>query len=90
MNLVKVKFLKDGIPAGREYTYWSGIDLKPDDIVEIPHARAVPDGTPYMRGEVTKIDVHETEVEAFKDKVKTIIGLALAQEETESEELPYE
>ena len=89
MQLVKVKFLKDGVPAGREYTYWSEIDLKPGDIVELPHSRPQPDGTPYMRGEISKVDVPEEEIDAFRDKVKTIIGLAPAEEE-ESEANPNE
>lgn len=74
MNLVKVKFLRDGIPSGREYTYRSEIDLQTGDTVELPHPKPVPDGTPYNRGTVTAVNVPETEIEAFKDKVKAIIS----------------
>jgi hypothetical protein len=90
MNLIKVKFLKFGIPSGREYTYRSELDVKVGDIVELPHPVPQPEGIPYNKGIVTHIDVPESEIEAFKDKVKNIIGIAPMPEDAESEELPYE
>lgn len=74
MDLVKVRFLKLGTPAGREYTYRTEIPLKVGDIVELPHSRPVMEDIPYSQGVVTQIDVPESEIEAFKDRVKTIIG----------------
>ena len=90
MKLIKVRFLKFGMPSGREYTYRSDIDVKPGDIVELPHPVPQPDGTPYNRGCVTQTNVPEAEIEAFRDKVKTIIGLAPVVEVVESEGLPFE
>jgi len=75
MRLVKVKFLKLGTPSGREYTYRSEIPVAVGDIVELPHATPVMGDVPYSQGIVTQIDVPESEIEAFKDRVKTIIGL---------------
>lgn len=74
MKLVKVKFLKLGIPSGREYTYWSEIPVEVGDIVELPHARPVMEDIPYSQGVITQINVPEAEIEAFKDRVKTIIS----------------
>lgn len=72
-SLIKVKFLKDGvIPAGREYTYISNIDVAEGEVIQINES---------SRGVVTAIDVPEKEVEAFKDKLKTIIGKVEESEE---------
>ncbi len=90
MKLIKVKFFRFGMPAGRDYTYWSAIDVKAGDIVELPHPVPQPEGTPYNKGMVTQIDVPEDEIETFRNKVKTIIGIAPVPENTESGELPYE
>lgn len=90
MDLIKVRFLRFGVPSGREYTYRSEVEVKVNDIVELPHPAPQPEGTPNNKGMVTHINVPESEIEAFKDKVKTIIGVVPAQEDTESEELPYE
>jgi hypothetical protein len=81
MSLIKVKFLKTGEPSGREYTYRSEVPVEVGDKVELPHAKPVMEIVPYSQGIVTQIDVSEAEIEAFKDKVKTIIG-KVEQEET--------
>lgn len=81
MKLVKVKFLKLGVPSGREYTYWSENPVEVGDTVELPHARPVIEDIPYSQGIVTQIDVPEIEIEAFKDRVKTIIGKVTKEEE---------
>lgn len=75
MSLVKVKFLKFGTPSGREYTYRSEIQVAVGDTVELPHAVPTLVNVPYSQGVVTQIDVPESEIEAFKDRVKSIIGL---------------
>ncbi len=90
MDLIKVRFLRFGMPSGREYTYRSEVEVKVDNIVELPHPVPQPEGTPYNRGVVTQVNVPEEEVEAFKDKVKTIIGVAPVQEDAESEDLSNE
>ncbi len=35
MNLIKCRFLKDGKPTGKPYTYDSPVAVKPGDIVQI-------------------------------------------------------
>lgn len=65
MQLIKVKFLKGEVPSGRPYTYYSNELVKPGDLVQINES---------AKGVVTDIDVQEEEIEAFKDKVKTIKG----------------
>lgn len=60
---IKVKFLKNGEPHGREYTY------KATFPVEVGQEVILPGGG---NGVVTEIDVPEEEVEIFKDKIKEI------------------
>lgn len=71
-NLVKLRFLRDGEPSGREYTYISKSDVEVGDTVIV---READDGkkTP-TKGIITAVNVPETDVESFKDKLKTIIG----------------
>lgn len=66
MNLIKVKFLRHGEPAGRPYTYESPIEVKVGDLVQINET-----GT----GVVVATDVPEEEVAQFRDKLKSIVGL---------------
>ena len=65
MNLIKARFLKDGEPSGRAYTYISDAPVKVGDLVQLNEKG---------RGIVTEINVPEEEVESFKDKLKSIIG----------------
>ena len=65
LNIIKVKFLKDGQPSGRAYTYFSEKPVAVDDKVQI-NSQAV--------GVVTEIDVQEEEIAEYKDKVKFIHG----------------
>lgn len=85
MNLIKVKFLKMGEPSGREYTYRTEIPVSVGDTVELPHAKPTILELPYSRGVVTQINVPEAETEAFKDKVKTIIGKVDLREDITNE-----
>lgn len=62
--LIKVKFLKNEVPQGREYTYESLNPVNVEDKVTIGNATAV----------VTGINVSEEEVAAYRDKIKTING----------------
>lgn len=64
--LIKVMFIKNGSPSGREYTYRANIPIVIGDTVELPS-----NGT----GIVTEVDVPESEVETYADKIKDIIGL---------------
>lgn len=72
MNLVKLRFLRGGEPQGREYTYISKEKVEVGDIVIVQNQdtqRAEP-----PKGIITMVDVPETEVEKFKDKLKEIVG----------------
>lgn len=65
MNLIKVKFLKNEVPTGRDYTYKSDVSVAVGDTVIIDEKK---------KGVVTDVDVPESEIEAFRDKIKTIVG----------------
>lgn len=69
MKLVKVKFLKENKPYGRAYTYQvpANIVVQCGDTVQInEHSKVI----------VVETNVPESEVAAFKDKLKCIVGLA--------------
>ena len=60
---VKVKFIKNGEPRGREYTYKSTFPVR------VGHEVLLPGGG---NGVVTEINVPDGSVAAFADKVKEI------------------
>ena len=60
---IKVKFLKNGEPHGREYTYKAAFSVRVGQEVLLPGGG---------NGVVTEINVPEEEVERFKDKIKEI------------------
>ena len=60
---IKVKFLKNGEPHGREYTY------KATFPIEVGQEVLLPGGG---NGIVTDIDVPEKDVESFNDKIKEV------------------
>lgn len=60
---IKVKFLKNGEPHGREYTYKSEFPVRVGQEVILPGGG---------NGVVTEINVPEEEVERFKDKIKEV------------------
>lgn len=62
---IKVRFTKEGIPAGREYTYSSKIPVEVGEQVELPTG-----GT----GIVTEVNIPEEEVASYRDKIREIIG----------------
>ena len=70
-NLIKLKFLKDGQPSGREYTYVSKSEVAVGDTVIVREAE---EGKDSPKGMVTAVNVPVEEVESFKDKLKTIVG----------------
>lgn len=83
-NLIKLRFLRDGEPSGREYTYISKSDVAVGDTVIV---READEGKESPKGIITAVNVPETEVESFKDKLKTIVGkLEQVESENESEE----
>lgn len=64
--LVKVKFFKGDKPCGRAYTYGAGdIPVVVGDKVKLPNG---------SQGIVVEVNVPESEIAAFKDKVKNILG----------------
>ena len=70
-NLVKLRFLRDGEPSGREYTYISKSEVSVGDTVIVREAE---EGKDAPKGIVTAVNVPVEEVESFKDKLKTIVG----------------
>jgi hypothetical protein len=65
-NIIKVRFIRDNMPSGTEYTYHAqeGLKLAVDDKVAVK----------IVEGIVTQIDVPEEEILKFGDGAKTIIG----------------
>lgn len=67
-NVIKLRFIRHGEPSGREYTYFTNVDVTVGDLVDI-------DGRSGLsQGIVTAIDVPEEEIAPFKDIAKTILG----------------
>lgn len=60
---IKVKFLKNGEPHSREYTYKAAFPVSVGQEVILPGGG---------NGVVTEINVPEEEVESFKDRIKEI------------------
>lgn len=72
MNLVKLRFLRDGKPQGHEYSYISKEKVEVGDIVVVRESDRP--GAEAPKGIITMIDVPESEIEKFKDRLKTIVG----------------
>lgn len=70
-NLVKLQFLRNGEPSGREYTYISKSAVAVGDTVIIREAE---EGKEAPKGIITAVNVPYSEVESFKDKLKAIVG----------------
>lgn len=66
MQLIKVRFLKEGNPSGKSYTYYSPVNVAVGDTVQINRTAT---------GVVVEVDVPDEEVTAYRDKIKTIVGL---------------
>lgn len=64
MQYIKARYIKDGKPTGREYTFSADIPVGIGDKVSIGHATAV----------VTQVDVSEEEVSSFRDRLREIDG----------------
>lgn len=80
MELVKLRFLKGGEPQGREYTYISKSKLEVGDVVIVGQPDR--EGAEAPKGIITMVDVPESEIDSFKDRLKEIAG----KEETKSHE----
>jgi len=75
--IVKLKFLKDGIATGREYSYLCNVDVIVGETVLIKE---------NTLGIITEVNVPESEIEAFKDRIVTILGKYVPSEEPVIEE----
>ena len=65
--IVGVKYTNgDGEPNGREYTYYGDDGLTVGEIIEVPVKNTV------CAAVVTRINIPESEVESFRDNIKTI------------------
>ena len=73
MQIIKVRFLNNGTPSGKSYTYYSPVKVAVGDTVQINSAAT---------GVVVEVDVPLEEVWAYRDRIKTIVGLAESQEVT--------
>ena len=60
---IKVKFLRNGEPHGREYTYKATFPIRVGQEVILPGGG---------NGVVTEINVPEESAESFKDRIKEI------------------
>jgi hypothetical protein len=78
-NIIKLRFIRGGKPQGRDYTYYTPVEVEVGDTVEL-EAR---DG--IAKGMVTQINVPAEEIAPFKDRAKTIIGKAQIDEEAAAE-----
>lgn len=78
-NIIKLRFLRAGQPAGREYTYFTPKPVAVDDIVDLEGKQGV------VQGVVTQINVPEEEIAPFKDRAKSIIGKATPHQEAKVE-----
>jgi len=81
-NVIKVKFLRNGKPSGRAYTYYTPEEVAVGDIVELASRNGI------AQGVVTEVDVPEEEILAFGDAAKSIIGKPQAEKELEEDEIP--
>jgi len=78
-NIIKLRFLRNGEPAGREYTYYTPVEVAVGDAVEMEAREGI------AKGIVTQVNVPEAEIAPFKDRAKTIIGKAPVKEEGDQE-----
>lgn len=62
MIAIKAKYLKNDLPAGKEYTFGSNELVKPGDVVKVGNAEAI----------VTNANVTDEEIESFRDKLKMV------------------
>jgi len=67
-NIIKLKFIRDGKPTGRDYTYFTPEPVEVGDMVDIMTDRGI------TTGKITFTDVPEEEIAPFKDRAKSIIG----------------
>ncbi|WP_085833520.1 hypothetical protein [Clostridium merdae] len=80
-NVIKLRFVRNGEPSGREYTYFTNTEVAVGDMVDI-------DGRSGLsQGVVTAINVPEEEIAPFKDVAKTILGKSRIKDDSENQEV---
>ena len=85
-NIIKCRFLNENKePHGKEYSYYSNIPVEVGQLVDVP----MPVRKPEDEGKtktviVSSLDVPESEIAAFADKVKTIIGIHMEDNKNEN------
>ena len=88
-KLIFCKFLdSEGNPRGRDYTYKTDIDVQEGDYVLVEIVRNS-DGPTTKKVIVSKTDLKPDDIpgyENFKDAIKTIIGIAPAENTTSEAE----
>jgi hypothetical protein len=67
-NIIKLRFLRNGQPHGREYAYLTPEEVMVGDIVEVDSQHGI------TKGIITQVDVPEDQIASFADRVKFIIG----------------
>ena len=67
-NIIKLRFLKNGIPAGGEGSYLTGSPVAVGDYVEAPSMSGTATAI------VTAVNVPEAEIAPFRGRVKSILG----------------
>ena len=77
MQIIKAKYIKNGVPIGRSYTFFSKEPVEVGQAIQI---------TGNAQGIVTEINVDEKVIEPFKDKMVTISGLVKVETEPDIEE----
>lgn len=75
---VKYKSRYEDCYEGREYSYYAGKDIQKGDVVIAPTAYGEQEAL------VTSINLPESKIEAFKDKVKTIEKVVISGKEIEA------
>ncbi|MGL6220555.1 MAG: hypothetical protein ACRC36_21085 [Lacrimispora sphenoides] len=77
MQIIKVQFLKGENPNGKAYTYFSDETVSTGDLVQINSS---------AKGIVAEVDIPESEIEAFRDKVKAIAGKVVEESQEKTNE----
>ena len=65
MKLIKVRYVSNGEPKGRQYTFETPEDVSVGDYVSIDKDSI---------GIVTETNVSEDEIKGFRDRLKMILG----------------
>ena len=67
-NVIKVAFIRNQQPSGREYTYYTPVPVEIGDRVDIDGIDGI------SQAIVTRVNVPESEILRFGDKAKSILG----------------